>query len=339
METLRLPATMESLETFRQFVLDRLQPLSTLEELVFKVELVLEEALTNVIHYAYPEAAGEVEVGIVIEADQRFCFCVKDWGIPFNPLERPDPEYERRGVGTTGGGTGRLLYPPPGRRSGLSMAERGKHSDFLLSSPTSGEGRMIRSITTKMLLLVFGILITTALVLMFFAREDLEEKFLETEANSVRNVIYLVKLNIENQYGSLLFHKLATLEKRKSEMKKLTTLVVSVLDRFPPLGRQDPGGEDEARGSALDWIATLKCDEDSCFFVYDENGTVLAHPDRTVIRKKPVWADRHQRGLAVSLHVGGRQNQRRWRHHLYLALCRPFPAIEEAWLLHLLPAP
>ena len=144
---------------------------------------------------------------------------------------------------------------------------------------------MIRSITTKMLLLVFGILITTALVLMFFAREDLEEKFLETEANSVRNVIYLVKLNIENQYGSLLFHKLATLEKRKSEMKKLTTLVVSVLDRFPPLGRQDPGGEDEARGSALDWIATLKCDEDSCFFVYDENGTVLAHPDRTVVGK------------------------------------------------------
>ena len=111
---------------------------------------------------------------------------------------------------------------------------------------------MIRSITTKMLLLVFGILIATALVLMFFAREDLEEKFLEAETQSIRNVIYLVKLNIENQYGSLLFHKLATLEKRKSEMKKLTTLVVSVLDRFPLLGRQGPGGEDEARGSALD---------------------------------------------------------------------------------------
>ena len=45
--------------TFRRFVLERLQPLSTTEELVFKVELVLEEALANVIHYAYPEARRE----------------------------------------------------------------------------------------------------------------------------------------------------------------------------------------------------------------------------------------------------------------------------------------
>ena len=144
---------------------------------------------------------------------------------------------------------------------------------------------MIRSINTKMLLLVFGILITTALVLMFFAREDLEEKFLETEALSVRNALYLVKLNIENQYGSLLFHKLATLDKRKAEMKKLTTLVVSDLDRSQQQRQKGLLKEDEARIFALDWISALKCDEDSCFFVYDENGTVLAHPDGTVIGK------------------------------------------------------
>jgi anti-sigma regulatory factor (Ser/Thr protein kinase) len=92
METLRLPATMESLETFRHFVLGRLEHLNMVEELVFKVELVLEEALTNVIHYAYPKAAGEVEVGCVLEDDKRFRFFVKDWGLPFNPLERPEPE-------------------------------------------------------------------------------------------------------------------------------------------------------------------------------------------------------------------------------------------------------
>jgi phosphoserine phosphatase RsbU/P len=144
---------------------------------------------------------------------------------------------------------------------------------------------MIRSINTKMLLLVFGILTTMALLLLFFTREDLEKKFLETEEQSVRNVIYLVKLNIENQYGSLLFHKLATLEKRKAEMKKLTTLVVSDLDQFQQLSRKGILKEDEARAFALDRIATLKCDEDSCFFVYDEKGTVLAHPDSAVIGK------------------------------------------------------
>ena len=91
---------------------------------------------------------------------------------------------------------------------------------------------MIRSINTKMLLLVFGILVTTALALMLFTRRDLAKKFLEAEEHSVRNVIYLVKLNIENQYGSLLFHKLSTIEKRKAEMQKLLGVVVSNINRF-----------------------------------------------------------------------------------------------------------
>ena len=92
METLRLPATMESLEIFRLFVLGRLRQLNIAQDLVFKVELVLEEVLTNVIHYSYPEEPGEVEVGCAIEGNEKFCFCVTDWGIPFNPLERQDPE-------------------------------------------------------------------------------------------------------------------------------------------------------------------------------------------------------------------------------------------------------
>lgn len=106
METLRLPATMENLESFRLFVRKRLQPLNLAEELEFKVELVLEEAVTNVIHYAYPEATGEAEVGMVVEAGKGFCLCVKDWGVPFNPLERPDPtmceEVSERQVGGLG---------------------------------------------------------------------------------------------------------------------------------------------------------------------------------------------------------------------------------------------
>jgi serine/threonine-protein kinase RsbW len=91
METMRLPATMESLEIFRLFVLGKLRQLNIVQELVFKVELVLEEVLTNVIHYGYPLKAGEMEVGCAIE-DNSFCFRVTDWGIPFNPLERPEPE-------------------------------------------------------------------------------------------------------------------------------------------------------------------------------------------------------------------------------------------------------
>jgi phosphoserine phosphatase RsbU/P len=144
---------------------------------------------------------------------------------------------------------------------------------------------MIRSINTKILLLVFGIMVTTALVVMFFTKRDLEKMVLETEEHSVKNAIYLVKLNIENQYGSLLFHKLSTLEKRKAEMQKLVAVVVSNIDRFQQQNRKGLLREDEAKIFALDWITALRCDDDSCFFVYDENGTLLAHPDGAIIGK------------------------------------------------------
>ena len=86
------------------------------------------------------------------------------------------------------------------------------------------------------------------------------------------------------------------------------------------------------------WIATLKCDEDSCFFVYDENGTVLAHPDRTVIGKnqsdlKDIKGVSLFRSMLAAAKTKGDGVT-----SFHLALRRPFPAIEKAWLLHLLPA-
>ncbi|NSW86805.1 MAG: hypothetical protein HPY84_10845, partial [Syntrophobacteraceae bacterium] len=52
---------------------------------------------------------------------------------------------------------------------------------------------MFRSIKTRMLLFVIGILVVTALVLMLFTKKDIEQHTLETESKSIQNVIYLVK--------------------------------------------------------------------------------------------------------------------------------------------------
>ncbi len=133
METLLLPATMESLEICRMFVLGKLQELSVVQELEFKVELVLEEVLTNVIHYAYPEEPGEMEVTCTIEDNQDFCFRVTDWGIPFNPLERPDPELSQDVSERQVGGLGiylvrhlvdELSYQREGNRNTLTFCFR-----------------------------------------------------------------------------------------------------------------------------------------------------------------------------------------------------------------------
>ena len=92
MPTLRLPASMESFEPFRSFVLKELEREGGLEELVPRVDLAMEEVLINAIDYAYPQGEGEIEVECIVEEPGIFRVTVTQWGVPFNPLDQADPD-------------------------------------------------------------------------------------------------------------------------------------------------------------------------------------------------------------------------------------------------------
>ncbi|MDA8307423.1 MAG: ATP-binding protein [Deltaproteobacteria bacterium] len=92
MVTLRLPARMESFGAFRSFVVEQMERESDLEELIPRVDLVLEEVLINAINYAYPNGEGDIEVECEVAGPKKFRVTVKDWGAPFNPLEQEDPD-------------------------------------------------------------------------------------------------------------------------------------------------------------------------------------------------------------------------------------------------------
>jgi Anti-sigma regulatory factor (Ser/Thr protein kinase) len=101
MDTLRLPAKLESLETFRSFVLQTINGWNITQEIVPRIELVLEEVLTNIISYAYPAVEGDVEVKCTQLNKDKLCLVIQDWGNPFNPLTENSPDlatdlFERR---------------------------------------------------------------------------------------------------------------------------------------------------------------------------------------------------------------------------------------------------
>jgi serine/threonine-protein kinase RsbW len=91
MDTLRLPATMESLEMLRTFVLQCASHCGVRLHKLPDIDLVLEELLTNVIQYAYPDEGGDIEVKCFIEAPACFCITIQDWGRAFDPLARETP--------------------------------------------------------------------------------------------------------------------------------------------------------------------------------------------------------------------------------------------------------
>jgi len=63
------------------------------DSLLFKIRLSVEEVVENVVRYAYEDGAGAMEVQISKEgADPILTIRVVDEGVPFNPLELPDPD-------------------------------------------------------------------------------------------------------------------------------------------------------------------------------------------------------------------------------------------------------
>lgn len=77
------------------------------EALQFKIRLSIEEAVENVVRYAYEGGMGWIEVGTELDPEGvMLTILLKDAGVPFNPLEKADPDVtlpaEQREIGGLG---------------------------------------------------------------------------------------------------------------------------------------------------------------------------------------------------------------------------------------------
>ena len=63
------------------------------EALRFKLRLSIEEAVENVVRYAYDGGLGWIEVGTELDPEGvMLTILLRDAGVPFNPLEKADPD-------------------------------------------------------------------------------------------------------------------------------------------------------------------------------------------------------------------------------------------------------
>lgn len=78
------------------------------ESSIYQMEIALEEALVNIMLYAYPSPMADAPVSIEVLADAEFCrLIITDEGIPFNPVEHVpevavDGDAEERDIGGLG---------------------------------------------------------------------------------------------------------------------------------------------------------------------------------------------------------------------------------------------
>jgi serine/threonine-protein kinase RsbW len=87
----RFSAVMDSLREALSWILARGREAGLTDDRLFKVELACEEALTNVIRYAYPDGVGDMLVWAESGA-RGFEVRIMDEGVPFNPVQMDLPD-------------------------------------------------------------------------------------------------------------------------------------------------------------------------------------------------------------------------------------------------------
>jgi serine/threonine-protein kinase RsbW len=95
MDTLTLPARLESLEAFQGFVRENAEQAGASQQLLDDIKLWLEEILTNIFFYACPDRTGRVEVRFSVQSGRELRIGITDWGIFFDPLTIDTPDLQR----------------------------------------------------------------------------------------------------------------------------------------------------------------------------------------------------------------------------------------------------
>ena len=101
------PAKIDALSDVLGFVEQALEDYGCPMKVQISVSLAIEEVFVNVANYAYSGGEGDMTLGIEFDEETRaVTFRMTDRGVPFDPLQNPDPDItlsaEEREIGGLG---------------------------------------------------------------------------------------------------------------------------------------------------------------------------------------------------------------------------------------------
>ena len=98
-------ASLEEIANITTFVTDYLEKYDFLPKAIMQVNVAMDEILSNISHYGYPDKIGNVKVTVdVIDDEAKITFT--DNGVPYNPLAKEDPDITAKAEDRQIGGLG-----------------------------------------------------------------------------------------------------------------------------------------------------------------------------------------------------------------------------------------
>ena len=106
-EKLEIEADVKNLDEVLAFVDERLEKYDCPPKVQMQIDVAVEELFVNIAHYAYNPNKGSAVISIEIQEDPlAVMITFADGGVPYNPLEKPDPDVtlpaEKRQIGGLG---------------------------------------------------------------------------------------------------------------------------------------------------------------------------------------------------------------------------------------------
>lgn len=93
MKELMVPSDTESLYEVLDFISDCLSDCGVSVRSLSQLELAVEEIFVNIALHAYPPTGGEIAVNCRVEESMmKVTITFTDGGVPFDPLQSPDPD-------------------------------------------------------------------------------------------------------------------------------------------------------------------------------------------------------------------------------------------------------
>lgn len=93
MKEITLTATLENIEAVTNFVDEQLEELGCPMKAQMQIDIAIDELFSNIARYAYAPGVGEATVRVESSEDPlAVIITFVDKGIPYNPLEKEDPD-------------------------------------------------------------------------------------------------------------------------------------------------------------------------------------------------------------------------------------------------------
>ena len=107
MKEVTVAAAIENISSVTGFVDDFLDTQECSRKAKMQINIAIDEIFSNISYYAYQNEAGQVTMKVEMQENPKaVCITFIDCGIPYNPLEKEDPDItlsiEEREIGGLG---------------------------------------------------------------------------------------------------------------------------------------------------------------------------------------------------------------------------------------------